>query len=71
MNPLSPNRALAKLRANELVKLYVTGNFASPRHIDFIGRTGVFDAIWLDLEHFDLPTQEVADPHPARRAATA
>lgn len=56
----TPNRALAKLRANELVKLYVTGNFASPRHVDFICRSGVFDALWLDLEHFDLPTQEVA-----------
>ena len=56
----TPNRALAKLRANELVRLYVTGNFASPRHVDFICRSGVFDAIWLDLEHFDLTTQEVA-----------
>ena len=60
MNPLPPNPALAKLRASELVKLYVTGNFASPRHVDFICRTGLFDALWLDLEHFDLPTQEVA-----------
>lgn len=60
MNPLQPNPALAKLRADELVKLYVTGNFATPRHVDFICRTGAFDAIWLDLEHFDLPTREVA-----------
>lgn len=60
MNPPSLNRALAKLRAGELVKLYVTGNFATPRHIDFICRSGAFDAIWLDLEHFDLTTQEVA-----------
>ena len=58
--PLPPNPALAKLRANELVKLYVTGNFATPRHVDFICRTGAFDALWFDLEHFDLPTQEVA-----------
>ena len=58
--PLIPNRALAKLRANELVKLYVTGNFASPRHVDFICRSGVFDALWFDLEHFDLSTQELA-----------
>jgi 2-keto-3-deoxy-L-rhamnonate aldolase RhmA len=56
----SANRALAKLRANELVKLYVTGNFGTPRHIDFICRSGQFDALWFDLEHFDLPTQEVA-----------
>lgn len=60
MNTPSPNLALAKLRASELVKLYVTGNFATPRHIDFICRSGAFDAIWLDLEHFDLTTQEVA-----------
>jgi 2-keto-3-deoxy-L-rhamnonate aldolase RhmA len=60
MLPLAPNLASAKLRADELVRLYVTGNFASPRHVDFICRTGLFDALWLDLEHFDLPTQEVA-----------
>jgi 4-hydroxy-2-oxoheptanedioate aldolase len=56
----APNRALAQLRAGQLVKLYVTGNFASPRHIDFVCRSGQFDALWFDLEHFDLPTQEVA-----------
>jgi 4-hydroxy-2-oxoheptanedioate aldolase len=60
MNSPSPNSALARLRAHQLVKLYVTGNFATPRHVDFICRTGLFDAIWIDLEHFDLPTQEVA-----------
>jgi 2-keto-3-deoxy-L-rhamnonate aldolase RhmA len=60
MQPTPLNPALTKLRANALVKLYVTGNFATPRHIDFICRTGAFDAIWLDLEHFDLPTREVA-----------
>jgi len=60
MSTLIPNAALAKLRAGELVKLYVTGNFASPRHVDFVCRTGAFDALWFDLEHFDLTTQEVA-----------
>jgi 4-hydroxy-2-oxoheptanedioate aldolase len=60
MNSPASNRALAKLRAGELVKLYVTGNFATPRHVDFICRSGQFDALWFDLEHFDLPTQEVA-----------
>src|SRR5688572_11954965 len=60
MRSLSPNAALARLRANELVKLYVTGNFATPRHVDFICRSGIFDALWFDLEHFDLSTQDVA-----------
>lgn len=60
MSSLPPNSALARLRADELVRLYVTGNFASPRHVDFICRSGAFDALWFDLEHFDLGTQEVA-----------
>lgn len=60
MPPLLPNLALARLRAGELVRLYVTGNFASPRHVDFICRSGQFDALWFDLEHFDLGTQELA-----------
>lgn len=59
-SPLPDNLALARLRAQQLVRLYVTGNFATPRHVDFICRSGCFDAIWFDLEHFDLPTQEVA-----------
>jgi 2-keto-3-deoxy-L-rhamnonate aldolase RhmA len=42
------------------VHLYVTGNFASPRHVDFIGQTGLFEAIWFDLEHFDIPVRELA-----------
>lgn len=60
MRPLPPNAALARLRADELVRLYVTGNFASPRHVDFICRSGGFDALWFDLEHFDLATQDLA-----------
>jgi 2-keto-3-deoxy-L-rhamnonate aldolase RhmA len=57
---LPPNRALATIRAGVVVRVYVTGNFASPRHVDFVGRSGLFDAIWFDLEHFDIPTQDLA-----------
>lgn len=57
---LPPNRALATIRAGGVVRVYVTGNFASPRHVDFVGRSGLFDAIWFDLEHFDIPTQDLA-----------
>lgn len=57
---LSPNRALAKIRSGGVVTVYVTGNFASPRHVDFVGGSRLFDAIWFDLEHFDIPTQELA-----------
>jgi 4-hydroxy-2-oxoheptanedioate aldolase len=48
------------LRQGQQVRLYVTGNFATPRHIDFICQTGEFDAIWFDLEHFDISTQDLA-----------
>src|SRR5690606_21250017 len=74
-NPLPPNRALQKIRSGGVVSVYVTGNFASARHIDFVGRSGRFDAIWLDLEHFDIPTQElatlclVANAHPITTVA--
>ncbi|HVU32644.1 MAG TPA: aldolase/citrate lyase family protein [Opitutaceae bacterium] len=57
---LLPNRALARIRAGGVVRAYVCGNFASPRHVDFVGRSGLFDAVWFDLEHFDIPTQELA-----------
>jgi 4-hydroxy-2-oxoheptanedioate aldolase len=54
-----PNAALRKLQAGEMVRLYVMGNFASPRHVDFICQSEQFDALWFDLEHFDLSTQDV------------
>jgi len=28
--------------------------------VDFVSRSGLFDAIWFDLEHFDIHTQELA-----------
>lgn len=40
--------------------MYSLGNFASPRHVDYACGTGLFQSLWLDLEHFDIPTQELA-----------
>jgi 4-hydroxy-2-oxoheptanedioate aldolase len=48
------------MRAGEVEHLYSMGNFATPRHLDFICGTGHFQSIWIDLEHFDIPTQELA-----------
>lgn len=55
-----PNFALEKIRAGKVVHVYVMGNFASPRHVDFIGQSGCFDALWIDLEHFDISTAELS-----------
>ena len=60
LSPHRPNLALQALRDGRLVRLYVAGNFATPRHVDLVCRSGHFDALWFDLEHFDLPVPELA-----------
>lgn len=66
MNPASPsgalppNRFLAHLRQGTVENWYVIGNHATPRHVDFVCTTGLFESIWFDLEHFDIPIQSLA-----------
>ena len=48
------------MRAGEIDHLYVLGNHATPRHVDFVCGTGLFSSLWFDLEHFDIPTQQLA-----------
>lgn len=48
------------MRAGAVEHLYVLGNHATPRHVDFVCGTGLFQSLWFDLEHFDIPTQELA-----------
>jgi 2-keto-3-deoxy-L-rhamnonate aldolase RhmA len=57
---LPPNRLLAHMRKGAVDHLYSLGNFATPRHVDFACGTGLFHSLWFDLEHFDIPTQELA-----------
>jgi 2-keto-3-deoxy-L-rhamnonate aldolase RhmA len=57
---LKNNPGLERIRAGETLNVFVVGNFASPRLIDHVCRSGYFDAIWFDLEHFDIPTREMA-----------
>jgi len=61
MKPTSPAAAVfQRIKQGDLLNVYVTGNFASPRHVDRVCRFGAFDVIWFDLEHFDIPTHELA-----------
>lgn len=60
METLCRNQLLAHMRAGEIEHLYVLGNHATPRHVDFVCGTGLFQSLWFDLEHFDIPTQELA-----------
>jgi len=54
------NNFLKNMRSGHLEHLYVCGNHATPRHVDFVAGTGLFTSIWFDLEHFDIPTQQLA-----------
>ncbi|WP_438480421.1 HpcH/HpaI aldolase family protein [Oleiharenicola lentus] len=64
MNPITggprSNQLLAHMRANQIENLYVLGNHATPRHVDFICRSGLFESLWFDLEHFDISTRDLA-----------
>jgi 4-hydroxy-2-oxoheptanedioate aldolase len=60
MQPLRPNSLLAHMRAGASEHLYVLGNHATPRHVDFVCGSGLFQSLWFDLEHFDIPTHELA-----------
>lgn len=60
MSSLRPNQLLTHMRAGEVEHLYSMGNFASPRLLDYVCGLGCFQSIWLDLEHFDIPTRDLA-----------
>lgn len=57
---LRANQMLAHLRAGQVEHLYSLGNFASPRYVDYICESGHFQSLWFDLEHFDIPIQDLA-----------
>lgn len=58
--PNKTNAIWQKLRAGQVLNVCCIGNFASPRMVDFVCRSGHFDVIWFDLEHFDITVQELA-----------
>jgi 4-hydroxy-2-oxoheptanedioate aldolase len=60
MGDLRRNQLLASMRSRAVEHLYVLGNHATPRHVDFVCGSGLFQSLWFDLEHFDIPTQELA-----------
>jgi len=67
---LHANTARTKMESGNVLHAYSTGNFASPRHIDFIARSGCFDMIWFDLEHFDIPLGDLAVMDMVAKAAS-
>ncbi len=54
------NTVIQRFRAGEQLKVYSMGNFASPRHVDWLGRSGLFDVVWFDLEHFEISMSDLA-----------
>lgn len=51
---------LDRMRAGKIEHLYSMGNFATPRHLDYVCATKHFGSIWIDLEHFDIANQDLA-----------
>ena len=60
MSLLKPNQLLANVRAGRTEHCYVLGNHATPRQVDFVASSGLFETLWFDLEHFDIPTDQLA-----------
>lgn len=60
MHPPYPNRFLAHMREGRTEHLYSIGNHATPRQVDFVCNTALFDTLWFDLEHFDIPVGDLA-----------
>jgi 2-keto-3-deoxy-L-rhamnonate aldolase RhmA len=54
------NRFLAHMREGRIEHFYSVGNHATPRHVDFVCGTGLFDTLWFDLEHFAIPVDQLA-----------
>lgn len=54
------NQFLAHMRSGRIEHLYSLGNHATPRHVDFVCNSGLFDTLWFDLEHFDIPVGDLA-----------
>jgi 2-keto-3-deoxy-L-rhamnonate aldolase RhmA len=68
MSALHPNRLLAHVRSGYVEHLYVLGNHATPRHVDFVCGSGLFETLWFDLEHFDIATDQLATLNLVARA---
>ncbi|AWI08852.1 HpcH/HpaI aldolase family protein [Ereboglobus luteus] len=60
MPSLKPNQLLANVRAGRVEHCYSFGNHATPRYVDFICNSKLFETLWFDLEHFDIPTDQLA-----------
>jgi 4-hydroxy-2-oxoheptanedioate aldolase len=60
MSSLKPNQFLANVHAGRIEHSYVFGNHATPRLVDFVASSALFETLWFDLEHFDIPTDQLA-----------
>jgi len=47
------------MREGKTENFYSLGNHATPRQVDFVCSTGLFDTLWFDLEHFEIPVDHL------------
>lgn len=56
---METNRLKRKLAAGRLA--LVSGNYESADMVDFAGSLGLFDGIWIDMEHGTVPMERLGD----------
>ncbi len=54
------NRFLSHMREGSVEHFYSIRNHATPRYVDFVCQSGLYDTIWIDLEHFGISINELA-----------
>jgi hypothetical protein len=63
---MESNRLLKKVRRNQLA--LIAGNYESADMVDLIGSPGLFDGVWLDMEHSPLSLVMIEDVQAIGRA---
>jgi 2-keto-3-deoxy-L-rhamnonate aldolase RhmA len=58
----------AALKQDRVLKVFMTGQFCSPKLVEMIGYLGGFDAVWFDQEHVGLTLAQVEEAARAARA---
>jgi 2-keto-3-deoxy-L-rhamnonate aldolase RhmA len=58
----------AALKQDRVLKVFMVGQFCSPRLVELVGYLGGFDAVWLDQEHVGLSLPQIEEATRAARA---
>jgi 2-keto-3-deoxy-L-rhamnonate aldolase RhmA len=58
----------AALKQDRVLKVFMVGQFCSPKLVELVGFLGGFDAVWFDQEHVGLTGPQIEEAARAARA---